>query len=147
MTYDAWYEWYPDYSYDFSGITLHGGDVVRMTVFATSSTTGAAYIENLTTGKVVSQPLSVAASAALCQTNAEWIVEDFTSCDSSGNCGLVPFAKFGAVTFTNSLATHGGTTVTPGTAGENLLVLDLYQNSQVLTNCVVNGATVGCTHL
>jgi hypothetical protein len=28
-TYDAWYEWYPDYAYDFSGITIAAGNVSK----------------------------------------------------------------------------------------------------------------------
>ncbi|KAJ4388803.1 hypothetical protein N0V93_006263 [Gnomoniopsis smithogilvyi] len=145
-TYDAWYEWYPDYSYDFSGITINAGDSIRMTVLASATTNGAAHIENLTTGKAVSQAMTVSSAAALCETNAEWIIEDFESCDSSGNCPQVPFANFGSVTFTQSLAVQGGTTVTPAT-GSGLQVLDLYQNSQVLTNCAVSGETVACTYV
>lgn len=38
VTYDAWYEWYPDYSYDFSGITVSAGDSITVTVVATSTT-------------------------------------------------------------------------------------------------------------
>lgn len=26
VSYDSWYEWYPDYAYDFSGITFSAGD-------------------------------------------------------------------------------------------------------------------------
>lgn len=39
ITYDAWYEWYPDYAYDFSGITIAAGDSITVTVVA-SGTTG-----------------------------------------------------------------------------------------------------------
>ena len=28
-SYDAWYEWYPDYAYDFSGITIAAGNVSK----------------------------------------------------------------------------------------------------------------------
>ncbi|KAJ4414838.1 hypothetical protein N0V82_007686 [Gnomoniopsis sp. IMI 355080] len=146
VSYDAWYEWYPDYSYDFSNIAIRAGDSIRMTVLVSSTTNGAAHIENLTTGQSVSQAMTVGSSAALCETNAEWIIEDFLSCDSSGNCPQVPFANFGAVTFTQSLAIQAGTVVTPAT-GSGLEVLDLYQNSQVLTNCAVSGTTVSCTYV
>ena len=30
--YPAWYEWYPDYAYDFSGISFSAGDSVKLTV-------------------------------------------------------------------------------------------------------------------
>lgn len=117
-----------------------------MTVLASATTNGAAHIENLTTGQSVSQAMTVSSAAALCEANAEWIVEDFLSCDSSGSCPQVPFANFGDVTFANSLALQAGTLVTPAT-GSGLQVLDLYQNSQVLTNCAVSGSTVACTYI
>jgi hypothetical protein len=28
-SYDAWYEWYPDYAYDFSGITIAAGNTIK----------------------------------------------------------------------------------------------------------------------
>jgi len=40
VSFDAWYEWYPDYAYDFSGITFSVGDVVTLTIKATSKTGG-----------------------------------------------------------------------------------------------------------
>lgn len=42
VAFDAWYEWYPDYAYTFSGITISAGDTVTMTVTATSTTAGTA---------------------------------------------------------------------------------------------------------
>jgi hypothetical protein len=45
-SYDAWYEWYPDYAYDFSDITIAAGDEIKTTVTATSTTGGTAVIEN-----------------------------------------------------------------------------------------------------
>jgi hypothetical protein len=94
VAFDAWYEWYPDYAYTFSGITISAGDTVTMTVTATSTTAGTAVIKNVTKGTTVTHSFS-GQTDALCETNAEWIVEDF----SSGN-SLVPFADFGTVTFT-----------------------------------------------
>lgn len=38
ITYDAWYEWYPDYAYDFSGISVSAGDSITVTVVASSKT-------------------------------------------------------------------------------------------------------------
>lgn len=45
-SYDAWYEWYPDYAYDFSGITIAAGNEIKVTVTATSKTSGTAVVEN-----------------------------------------------------------------------------------------------------
>jgi hypothetical protein len=49
---------------------------------------GSAVIKNNTKNKSVSK--TITSTAALCEYDAEWIVEDF----SSGG-GLVPFANFG----------------------------------------------------
>ena len=120
----AWYEWYPDYAYDFSGISFSPGDSVTLTVTASSTTGGSAVIENNTTGKKVSHAFS--GQPALCQTNAEWIVEDFEEGSS-----LVPFANFGTVTFTGASATTtSGSTVGP--SGSTLI--DIEQSSKVLTS-------------
>ena len=74
--YEAWYEWYPDYSYTFSGFAVKPGDSIRATVIATSTTSGTAKIENLTTGKSTTHSFSGEGSTGtLCETNAEWIVE------------------------------------------------------------------------
>lgn len=94
----AWYEWFPDPSYDFTGIQFSAGDSVTVTVTAASATSGTAVIENITNGQKVSQ--SITSSSPLCQTNAEWIVEDF---DEGGF--PVPLANFGTVTFTGAQAT------------------------------------------
>jgi len=130
-SYDAWYEWYPDYAYDFSGITISAGDVIVTTVTAYSTTSGIATIENLTTGQTVNQELT--SSYALCEENAEWIVEDFEEGDS-----LVPFADFGTVTFTSATASGpSGTTYTP----EGATIIDIEQNDKVLTSVTTGDAT------
>ncbi|KAI9731216.1 MAG: hypothetical protein M1834_005409 [Cirrosporium novae-zelandiae] len=97
-SFDAWYEWYPDYAYDFSGITISAGDVIVMTVTSSTSKKGTAVIENQTTGVTVSKTLT--STSSLCGENAEWIVEDFEENDE-----LVAFADFGTVTFTGCVAT------------------------------------------
>jgi hypothetical protein len=101
-SYDAWFEWYPAVSYQFRGFYISAGDEVRMTVEASSKTAGKATIENLSTGQTVSHPF-YAQSASLCGTNAEWIVED-----ASNGYGLVPFANFGTVKFTDAVAVSNG---------------------------------------
>jgi hypothetical protein len=72
-------------------------------------------------------------SAALQELNAEWIVEDF-----SENSGLVPFANFGTVTFTNAKATTSSGTVGPNGAD----IIDIRQNNKVLTDASISGSTV-----
>ncbi|KAH6654665.1 acid proteinase [Truncatella angustata] len=137
VSFDAWYEWYPDYAYTFSGITISAGDTVTMTVTATSTKAGSATIKNVTTGKSVTHTFT-AQTDALCETNAEWIVEDF----SSGN-SLVPFADFDTVTFTGASATTSSGTV--GVSGST--ILDIKQSNVVLTSCSTSGTSeVICTY-
>jgi hypothetical protein len=68
-----------------------------MYVNATTTTSGSATIENLTTGKTVTKSLT--STSALGGENAEWIVEDFEEGDS-----LIAFADFRKVTFANCVA-------------------------------------------
>lgn len=139
VTYDAWYEWYPDYSYDFSGISLKAGDTIKATVTATSKTGGKAVIENVTSGTTVTHTFSGEGSEGdLCEYDAEWIVEDYEEGSS-----LVSFANFGTVTFTGASAIIGGSTV--GTSGAS--IIDIEQNS-VLTSCSVpSSSSVKCTYV
>ncbi|KAJ0122377.1 protease acp1 [Diaporthe amygdali] len=137
VSYDAWYEWYPDYAYTFSGISISAGDSIKMTVTATSKTGGSAVIENLTTGTTVTEDFSNVSDGSLCEYNAEWIVEDFEECSSSNDCSLVPFADFGTVTFTSASAVKSGTTV--GVTGAT--IIDIEQNNKVLTSCSDTSST------
>lgn len=58
ISFDAWYEWYPDLSHDFTGITVNAGDQIKMTVTATSTSAGSVVIQNLTTGKTETMTFS-----------------------------------------------------------------------------------------
>src|ERR1700761_6567369 len=84
----------------FSDLAIHEGDKIKMTVNAHGKTGGTAIVENVTTGKRGSFTFSNQ-NHELCQTNAEWIVEDFKA-----GGGLVPFADFSTVTFTDATATN-----------------------------------------
>jgi len=93
-------------------------------------------IENLTTNQQVSQQLS--SSYALCEQNAEWIVEDY---EEGGS--LVPFCDFGSVAFTNAYATtSSGSHISPNGA----TVIDIEQNNQVLTSVSENSNGVTITY-
>jgi hypothetical protein len=122
--YDAWYEWYPDYAYDFSGIDISAGDVITTTVTASSTKKGKAVIENTTTGQTVTKSLT--SSSALCLENAEWIVEDFEEGSS-----LVPLADFGTVKFSSATATTSSGTSEGPSAG---IIIDIKQGSTVYTS-------------
>ncbi|TFK47813.1 hypothetical protein OE88DRAFT_1606078, partial [Heliocybe sulcata] len=130
-SYDAWYEWYPDYAYDFTGISFSAGNTVRVTVTASSTTSGTAVIENVSTGQTVTQHIT--SSSALCEENAEWIVEDY---EEGGS--LVPLANFGTVTFTSASA--GTSSGSIGPSGATLI--DIEQNGRVLTSASTSGSSV-----
>lgn len=138
VSYDAWYEWYPDYAYDFSDIEISAGDEITVTVEAFSTSSGTATIENLSTGQTVSHTFSGDVEGDLGELNAEWIVEDFESGDS-----LVSFADFGSVTFSNALATDNGNTVGPSGA----TVMDIEQDGEVLTSTSTTEDSVTVTYV
>ncbi|KAF8301121.1 hypothetical protein DL93DRAFT_545530 [Clavulina sp. PMI_390] len=135
VSFDGWYEWYPDYAYDYSGITFSAGDTVKLTIAVSSTKAGTASISNLTTGKTVSKSLT--SSIALCEQDAEWIVEDF----SSGST-LVPFANFGAVTWTNMCAVTATNSCVKPTTNET--IVEIQQSGKVYTSVSVTatGATI-----
>lgn len=124
-SYDAWYEWYPDYAYDFTGIRISAGDLIKVSVNATSTSTGIATLENLSAGQSVSHSFTSGVQGDLCEYNAEWIIEDFEEDNR-----LVPFANFGTVTFSNAQATDGTSVVGPSGA----TVIDIEQKGTVLTH-------------
>ncbi|EIW81321.1 hypothetical protein CONPUDRAFT_165495 [Coniophora puteana RWD-64-598 SS2] len=127
----AWYEWYPAGAVDFQNFPINSGDVITVTVTATSTTSGTAVIENTTQNQQVTQDLT--SSSALCEQDAEWIVEDFEE-----NGGLVPFADFGTVTFSQASATSSSGSVSPSGA----TVYDIQQNGQQLTQTTIDGSDV-----
>ncbi|KIY72670.1 aspergillopepsin [Cylindrobasidium torrendii FP15055 ss-10] len=137
VSFDAWYEFYPDYAYDFSGVTVSAGDSITLTATVSSATAGTVVITNNSKGWTKSKSLT--SSARLCQYNAEWIVEDF-----SVNSGLIPFADFGTVTFTGASATtNSGSSVGPGGSE----IIEIQQSSKVLTSTDVSGSTVSVTYI
>lgn len=129
--FSAWFEWFPDFAHDFSGISISAGNSITVSVTATSRTGGTATIVNHSTGQTVSHTFS--GQPALCQENAEWIVEDF----SEGG-GLVPLANWGTVTFTGvSAGTSSGTTTPAGAT-----IIDMEQNGRVLTSVSASSSSV-----
>lgn len=95
--YNAWYEWLP-YGATNVNLVVNAGDIIDIWCESTSSTAGWCIINNLSTGVETMYPMTAPSGTSISGTTVEWIVEDF----SSG--GLVPFANFGEVTFTNCVA-------------------------------------------
>ncbi|KAM6491322.1 Peptidase A4 family domain containing protein [Amanita muscaria] len=120
-TYDSWYEWWPDSPRIYtSPIAIRAGDIIRLTVTASSTTSGTTLIENLTTGQSESQ--SISHPYPLCQQGAEWIVEDSS---------LTPLCNFGTVTFSSASAyLHNGNIISPSGAVQ----VNMYQKGKVLTS-------------
>ncbi|PYI20809.1 hypothetical protein BO86DRAFT_171572 [Aspergillus japonicus CBS 114.51] len=129
---DAWYEWYPDYAYDFD-LTVSPGDTIVAKVQSLSPSQGVAIIENKSTGQKATQTVSAPeATATLAGQNADWIVEDFQAGDEQ-----VALTDFGTVTFTGAQAQGGGQTV----GVQDGTVIELKQNNQVLTEVDVQSDT------
>jgi len=130
VSYDAWYEWYPDYAYDFSGIPISAGDTIAITITSSKSSSGKVVMENVSTGTTVSKSLTAPSSSSdLAGQNAEWIVEDY---DSGGS--PVPLANFGTVIFTDAQAKTSSETV--GTTGATILEME-DSNDNVITTVTV----------
>lgn len=140
VSFDAWFEWFPLDSTDFTGIPIKAGDVIAISVVASSSSEGTATIENTSTGVTVSKVISAPDTAAHLQgQNAEWIVEDFEEGDS-----LVPFADFGTVVFTNTVAKTEAETVALSGASPIILVSS---SDKALTSVSISGSDVTVSYV
>lgn len=127
-SFDAWYEWYPDYAYDFS-IAISAGDTIAISVASSSSSAGTVTLENVTTGKTVSKSLTAPSSSSdLGGQNAEWIVEDY---ESDGS--LVSLANFGTVTFTDAVAKTSSESL--GTT--DATIIEIESGNTVLTDVTI----------
>nr|GAT52909.1 predicted protein [Mycena chlorophos] len=137
-SYDAWYEYYPAYAYDFLGISIAAGNTIKLTATALSTTSGTVTIQNLSNKQTMTRPL--VSTAKLCLQNVEWIVEDYQE-----NGSQVPFASFSpAVTFTNAVATlKSGKTVGPSGS----VLIEMVQNNQVVTSVSTGASSVTVAHL
>lgn len=130
----AWYEWWPNPPvYYGSKFPVKGGDRLRMTVNATSTSSGSSTLENLTTGKRVSTPYSNMRDR-LCLTDAEWIIE------LGGGAGSL--ADFGTWKFEKASATGSQGTVTP----QGAEIWDIAENGQQETDCSADASGVICRH-
>lgn len=131
VSYDSWYEWYPDYAYDFDSFTVSAGDVIQVDIVAATTSKGTVTLSNISTGQKVSQALSApSSSAVLGGQNAEWIVEDF---EEGGS--LVALSDFGTVVFTGATA---GTSKGESVGLSGATVIDIKSGSTVVTDVTIN---------
>ncbi|PMB66010.1 Scytalidopepsin B [Beauveria bassiana] len=131
----AWYEWWPEppVYYD-DQFPVKDGDVIRMSVNATSPTSGTSTLENLTTGRRITTPYRDMREP-LCQADAEWILE--YGGDSQ------TFADFGEWDFYDTYATsRQGSSV--GAAGSTITNVAI--DGQTLTDCRADGQGVQCAY-
>ncbi|EIW87335.1 Aspergilloglutamic peptidase [Coniophora puteana RWD-64-598 SS2] len=136
VSYSAWYEWFPDPSHTFDSIDFAAGDDVTLATTAHSTTNVTVMIENKTKNQNVTHEVS--SSHALCQKDAEWIVEDY----SSGG-DTVKFDDFGTVTFTGAQATTGSGTV----RADGATIYGIKdQSGKVLTQSSVSNGNVVIKH-
>ncbi|KAL1701710.1 peptidase A4 family-domain-containing protein [Schizophyllum commune] len=110
LTYNAWYEWVPDSSWNFTDFAVSEDDVMKFTLTAANDSAGSISVENQSTGQSTSIDLTAPpipnAKTHLALQNAEWIMEDFFW------YGQVPLADFGSIQFTDASAkTNAGTVV------------------------------------
>lgn len=100
--YYAWIEWYPLVSIP-EGLVVTPGDLIACIVCAplAGNVSGSALLSNLTTNEIVSYPIQPKPGVTLAGNVAEWIIEDPGKGDGSG---LLPFANFGQVVFTDCSA-------------------------------------------
>lgn len=128
----AWYEWWPyDPVYYGSELTVSAGDTVRMSVNATSTTSGTSTLENLTTGQHVTTPYSNMGQA-LCLADAEWIIEF--------GGGATEFANFGTWDITNTAAS--GDSGQASADGGRITNVEI--DGHVYTNCGTNANGMEC---
>ncbi|UNI14296.1 hypothetical protein JDV02_000939 [Purpureocillium takamizusanense] len=136
----TWYEWWPDASaYYDTPIDLRAGDRLRLSVFASSSTSGNVTIENLSNGQAQSHVFQ-GEGRALCASDAEWVVEDFGS-DYNGN--HVPFVDFGSVEFLDAVASGPNGNVTPQGAS----IVNVEIDGAYRTDCGSNANGVRCNYV
>jgi Peptidase A4 family len=139
-SYQAWYEWYPAEAQQYwDDISVSAGDVITVSVTASSTTGGSTTLENTSNGESVTYTWS-GESPALCEVTAEWIVEDFSVSDS-----LVAFADYGSVTFTGNSAVVGGSTV----GLDNAYLADMVSesdSSDIISSSSVSGNDITVTY-
>lgn len=135
VTYTGWYEWWPS-SMEFwsaSDLPVAAGDSIRVTVTATSTTSGVAAVENLTQNRAINHTFTSAeVLSPICQTDAEWIVEDYYE-----DFAFVEFADFGTVEFTDASAVTSAGTI--GVTGAE--IFDIEQDSVIRTNSSITGSS------
>lgn len=105
---EGFFEWIPNPSSFFSvdSLDIHPGDEVQISITVHDSGHASALIQNETRLKGMDAEMTSATTLnnPLCQSNAEWIVEDF-SVPNAGPSGNIAMANFSPIKWTNGYAT------------------------------------------
>jgi hypothetical protein len=111
-SYYAWFEFYPQPSYEILNFPVNPGNVISASVVYNSTTNKfTVTVTNVTTGKTFSTSAAVASAL---RTSAEWIAE--APCCANRKGDILPMSDFGTVNFgfdyTSVANTNGATNST-----------------------------------
>jgi hypothetical protein len=95
----AWFEMYPNYSYEIVGFPANPGNVISASVVYQGNGVFVLSIANLTVGVHTTIPTSYTKSKTAQRSSAEWILE----APYSGS--ILPLSHFGTALFSNCTAT------------------------------------------
>ncbi|CAL5869165.1 uncharacterized protein PFLUO_LOCUS3393 [Penicillium psychrofluorescens] len=133
VSFDAWYEWYPNNANNFD-LDVSAGDVIFAKVESSSPSQGVAIIENQSSGQSVTTTLSApSTTATLAGQNVEWIVEDFNSGTS-----MVALVNFDKVTFSGAQAKSSED---EDFGVNDSAILEIQQNGKVLAEVNIQSDT------
>jgi hypothetical protein len=135
-----WTEWWKNEMQNYeNSLTFSPGDTLRFTVHAQSTTSGTTTVENLSTGQWVSENYTSENDFPLCETDAEWILEDWTQ----GGVP-VPLYNWGTISIFDTIAKNPNGQVTA--AGADIVNINI--NGQTLTQSnVQSDGTVSVTYI
>lgn len=94
----AWFEMYPNYSYEITGFPLHPGDLISASVVYQGNNIFVLSIANLTQGVHTTVPTSYTKSHTAKRSSAEWVLE------APYSNGILPLSHFNTAYFTNCTA-------------------------------------------
>jgi hypothetical protein len=124
--YSMWYELVPAASVRIKYKVFPGNAITAtVTVVGTQVTL---QIRNLTRRTKFTK---VSSPPALDLSSAEWVAEAPSSCDSSGNCVVLPLTNFGSVSFASAAATGDGHTGTISDPAWTATQVDLVTDSSL----------------
>ncbi|KAK9443732.1 Concanavalin A-like lectin/glucanase [Metarhizium brunneum] len=139
-TFWLWTEWWkhPMQSYETS-LAFSPNDTLRFTVHATSTTSGTTTVENLSSGHAVSHTFTSESAYPLCETDAEWILEDWQYDGQP-----VALENWGTIKIFDTVAKSPGKQVTAAGSG----IVNININGQTLTSSSVDSdGTVSVTYI